>query len=147
MANAINFEGLIKEVGRCCLTEDVCDSCSKEQCLIGYCKKSLSTAIKQHSEFIDGGFDAIPYADTKVYDDVVLVDVLGFLLNQCKNCNLYHDEECVINIIRGALEVILLGESQDYKGSSFMYLSDIKRINPEIAEQVYAAFQKWKGGN
>ncbi len=146
MAQTINFESLIEEVGRCCLSQNVCESCSKEQCLIGYSKKSLLTAIRQQSDFIDGGHTAIPYQDTKVYDDDILVDVLGFLLHQCKNCNLYHDEECVINIIRSALEIVLLGDSQDYKGSSFIYLNDIKKIKSDVADQVYAAFQKRKKG-
>ncbi|AKL94193.1 hypothetical protein CACET_c06830 [Clostridium aceticum] len=141
MSITINFEHLIKEVTKCCLGEEQCSSCEKDTCLIGYCKKSLTTSLKQHNEFIDGGMEEIPYNDTKIYDDEMIVDTIGFLLNQCKNCNLYHDEECIINIVRSALEIILLGEAQDYKGSTLFYLGDIKNVNEEIADKIFQAFQ------
>lgn len=144
MEGSINFDGLIKEVGRCCLTENECSTCHSEKCLIGYSKKTLITSLKKQDEFIEDGCLKIPYEDTKLYDDVVVSDVMGFLLNQCKNCNLYHDEDCIINIIRSSLEIILLGESQEYKGSTFVYFNDIKNINEDAAKKIYSAFNERK---
>ena len=144
MEGKINFDGLIKEIGRCCLTESECDKCSSEKCLIGYSKKSLISALKTQNEFIDSGCNNIPFQDTKLYDDYTVSDVMGFLLNECKNCNLYHDDDCIINIIRNSLEVILLGEAQDYKGSTFMYFNDLKNTNEEAASKIYAAFNARK---
>lgn len=140
----INFENLITEVSKCCLGEEECGTCQKEACLIGYCKKSLTTSLKQQSEFIEGGMKSFPYNDTKLYDDEMATDAIGFLLNQCKNCNLYHDEECIINIVRSALEIILLGDIQEYKGSALFYLSDIKNVNEEVASKIHEAFQRKK---
>lgn len=144
MSNTINSEVLISEIGKCCLGKEVCEDCKKEECLIGYCKKSLMTFLKQNSEFIDGGMKEIPYGDTKLYDTEAVVQAIGSLLNQCRNCNVYHDEECIINIVRSALEVIALGEFQEYKGSTLLYLGDIKGVNPQIAEKIFAAFQNHK---
>lgn len=141
---SIDFEGLISEVSRCCLGESECGECQKEGCFIGYCKKSLTTSLKQQNEFIDEGMSKLPYNDTKIYDDETMIDVIGYLLNQCKNCNLYHDEECIINIVRSALEIVLLGDVQEYKGSALVYLSDIKAINEELANKIFQAFQRRK---
>ena len=144
MGITINYEGLIKEISKCCLGEEQCGICDKENCLIGYCKKSLLTTLKEEKEFIEDGMDGIPYNDTKFYDDEILVDAIGFLLNQCKNCNLYHDEECIINIVRSALEIILLGDAQDFTGSTLFYLGEIKKVNAEMADRIFHAFQRQK---
>ncbi len=144
LEGSINFDGLIREVGKCCLTEDECTKCDNEECLIGYSKKVLVSSLKKQDAFIDNGCEKIPYHDTKIYDDHVVTDTMGFLLNQCKNCNLYHDEDCIINIIRNSLEVILMGEAQEYKGSTFVYFNDIKNINKEVAQKIYTAFNERK---
>lgn len=141
MESNINFNQLISHVGSCCLTESICKSCAKEACLIGYCKKILLTCLKNDDELVTGGLEDIPNFDTKFYDEGVIIDTIGFILNQCKNCNLYHDEDCIINVTRSALEVILLGEHQDYKGSVMLYLSEVKRLNPELAQRIHQAYE------
>ncbi len=138
------FENLIGEVSKCCLGEDQCGSCEKDKCLIGYCNKCLVTALKQQDWFISGGMDKLPSYDTRFYDDEVVVDAIGYLLNQCRNCSLYHDEECIINIIRSALEIILLGEVQEYRGSVLVYLNDIKKVNEKMANRILEAFYRRK---
>ncbi|WP_026475715.1 hypothetical protein [Alkaliphilus transvaalensis] len=147
MGNEINYNALINEITKCCFTENACGSCNREICLVGYCKKSLITALKENTQFIDGGMEGIPYTDTKVYEEEDLIETIGFILNQCRNCQLYHDEDCVINIIRSSMEVGLLGESQEYGGSSLVYLSDMHKVNPDIADRLLVAFKNKKGGN
>lgn len=142
MDKNINFNGLIEEIGKCCLSEEFCGTCEKEACLVGYCKQSLLTAFKQKDEFIDNGMDDIPYEDTKLYDDERIISAIGFILNQCKNCQLYHDEDCIINIIRCSMEVALLGDHIDYKGSTLMYFSDLGNKNKEISQRIYSAFKQ-----
>lgn len=136
-------EKLAAELELCCL-KDNCGKCMKEQCLIGYCKKNLQTAVKQGTDYIDGGVEGIPYRDTKVYDNAPVIHTLGYLLNMCRNCNAYHDEDCIINVLRSALEVIVLGDHQEYKGSVLMYLADIKKINGATADKIFQAFQSRK---
>lgn len=143
----VNIDGLINEVSKCCLGERECGKCDTENCLIGYCKKILTLSLKQKNEFIDGGIDNLPYYDTKYYDEVYITDAIGYLLNQCRNCNLYHDESCIINIIRSALEIILLGEAEEYKGSVFVYLNDIREVNEEAADKIFEAFHRRKAKN
>lgn len=140
----VNVDGLINLVSQCCLGENVCGKCDTDNCLIGYCKKVLMTALKERTSFIDGGMDNLPNYDTKLYDEEDVVDAIGSLLNQCRNCNLYHDDNCIINVIRSALEIILLGEPVEFKGSVFVYLNDIKKVNPSIADKIYEAYQRRK---
>jgi len=140
----VDIDSLINKVSKCCLGESQCGICDMENCLIGYCKKVLTTSLKKNTEYIDGGVDNIPYFDTKIYDEVDVTDAIGYLLNQCRNCNLYHDEACIINIIRCALEIILLGEAQEYKGSVLIYLNDIKKVNEKAANNIFQAFHKIK---
>ncbi|NLY44254.1 MAG: hypothetical protein GX066_09905 [Clostridiaceae bacterium] len=141
MSASINFDGLISYVSECCLTEELCGKCKEDSCIIGYCKKCIITSIKKDDKFIPGGIDNIPASDTKVYDDETVIEAVSYLLHQCRNCNLYHDEECIINIIRSSLEIILLGEPQEYRGSTLLYLNDIKMINPEVADKILSSFK------
>lgn len=124
--------------------EKACGECENEKCLIGYCKECLLTALKQGDDFISGGTENIPYNDVKIYDNEILIDTIGFLLNQCRNCNLYHDEDCIINIVRKCLEIILFGDSLEYKGSVLIYLSDIKSVNNNMADKILKAYNERK---
>lgn len=144
MVKAIDYEGLIKTTKESCLTEGQCGTCKNSRCLIGFSKGCLTTSIKTSKEFVDGAMEKIPLDDMKVYDNDTIVDSLAFMLHQCRNCNLYHDEDCIINIMRSAYEVILLGEPQEYKGSIFMYLNDIKSVDSEMANTIYQAYQNKK---
>lgn len=143
MSTHFNYDGLIQKVSACCLSEEQCGTCDKENCLIGYGKECLMSCIKNKSDYILHGMDNLPVQDTRVYDVDTVVQGIGYLLNQCRNCNLYHDEECLINIIRSIFEIILFGEAQDYMGSTLVYLNSIKTKNEELANKIYKAFQSY----
>lgn len=36
------------------------------------------------------------WLNKKVYDEEQLINAIAFILNKCKNCQLYHDDQCVI---------------------------------------------------
>ncbi|WP_350344466.1 hypothetical protein PRVXT_000882 [Proteinivorax tanatarense] len=137
MGNQINMEGIVKNLSQCCLS---CAECSSTTCLVSYDKRVLNKAILGEDEFVDGGLDGLNIIDTKVYDEDEVIDTIGYLLNQCKNCKLYHDEDCIINVIRSSLELILLGEYVDYEGSVFMYLNNIKDYDEKKAEKISQAY-------
>jgi hypothetical protein len=141
MGKDIDFNGLIREVGKCCLTEEYCGTCCKEECFIGYCQQCLVTCLKNQDEFIDNGVENIPFEDTKIFDEESIISAIAFVLKQCKSCQLYHDDDCIINILRSSLEVALIGEHLDYNGSNFLYLSDLQSKNKDIAQRVYDTFK------
>lgn len=70
------------------------------------------------------------WLNKKVYDEEQLINAIAFILNKCKNCQLYHDDQCVINIIRSCIEIALLGDCPD-NGSTFMYFADLNNKNKE----------------
>lgn len=141
MSKGIDYEGLIREIEKCCLQ---CDECDMDTCLIGYCKKNLMAALKNNTDFVPNGLANIPYGDVKVYQEDTIIDFIGFLLKQCRNCHLYHDEDCIVNLVRSALEVILIGEPREYGGSNVKYLSELQNVNSELAAKVLKAFQDTK---
>ena len=145
MQTDIDFNSLITSVGKCCLGDSNCGTCSKERCLVGYCKKNLLTCLKTGEQFINTEISNIPLYDTKVFDESTIIETIGLILNQCKNCNAYHDEECIINMLRSACEVILFGDPKDYNGSVLLYLDDVKQDNVEIAGKIYDAFRTARG--
>ncbi|KXZ40410.1 hypothetical protein SAMN05661008_00036 [Alkalithermobacter thermoalcaliphilus JW-YL-7 = DSM 7308] len=142
--SSFDYEGIISKLSNCCLTESSCGSCEKEDCLIGYSKQCLVKCLKEQEEYIENGMEYMPQESSKIYDEDSVAQTIGFLLNQCKNCNLYHDEECLINIIRSSLEIILLGEAQEYLGSTLMYMNDVKNINKDVAQKIFKHFQDYK---
>ncbi len=144
METDIDFNSLITSIGACCLGENDCGTCTKENCLIGYCKKNLLTCLKTGEQFLEGEIENIPLFDTKVFDESSVIETIAVTLNQCKNCNAYHDEECIINMLRSACEVILLGNPKDYNGSVLLYLNEIKSDNSQMSDKIYEAFLKNK---
>lgn len=144
MVTDIDFNSLITSIGNCCLGEQHCGTCTKNNCLIGYCKQNLLTSLKTGEQFIEGEIDNIPLFDTKIFDEKSVIETIGLILNECKNCNAYHDEECIINMLRSACEVILFGSPKDYNGSVLLYLNEIKSINPELSTKIYKSFVRNK---
>ncbi|EOD00839.1 hypothetical protein [Caldisalinibacter kiritimatiensis] len=140
--NNINYDALINDLSKCCLDDVYCQSCQGNNCLIGYAKNQLMYALKNNEEFIDGGLEYLPLFDVKTYDEDVVLKSIGNILKQCRNCKTYHDEDCIINIIRSALEIIILGESHEYEGSVLMYLAAISKENPEVAMKIKQYFDE-----
>ncbi len=136
----LNFNDLITNLGRCCLTKGVCGECSKEKCLIGYSKESVTNCIKNNVTYVMNGSANIPINDTKLYDAEGLIIAIADTLKQCKGCKENHYDNCIINVLRSCYEVGLFGEIQDYKGSALVYLNMIKDINPDLAVKVFEAY-------
>ncbi|UMZ72841.1 hypothetical protein [Natranaerofaba carboxydovora] len=101
---------------------------------------ALRGALERDEFYIDGGLDKLPLFDTKVFEEDNVVEALGTILKECKNCKMYHDEDCVINLMRSSLEFVLLGEVLDYEGSTFVYLNEFKNNNEELGEELFLAY-------
>lgn len=132
----VNFNNLIKNLGTCCLTESSCGTCKQGSCLIGYSKNCVTNCLKEGVTYVMDGQANIPYVDSKVYDKYDLIDAIADVLRQCKSCDKNHFENCLINVLRNCYEILLLGEIQEYKGSTLLYLNDIKSVDEEIAQEI-----------
>lgn len=140
----LNFDKVITDLGRCCLTEDLCGSCAKKNCLIGYSKESIVNCFKEKVTYVIDGAENIPTMDTKLYNNEDVIYGIANILKQCKSCKEDHYDNCIINVIRSCYEVILFGEHQNYRGSSLIYLSNIKNLNEEISGKIFEAYNSIK---
>lgn len=135
-----NYELIMKDLSNLCLTTDICGTCAKHQCLIGYGKKAITECIMKESLKVENGMEQIPSYDLKLFHEEYFVEGIAHILQQCKSCKENHSDDCIINVIRSCYEVAFLGEPQQYQGSTFMYLNKIQESNPEIAEQIIAYY-------
>lgn len=142
----INFELLLEDIAENCLTEEVCGTCDKRKCLVGYTKNCLTNCIKNNVTYVENGVQNIPHMDMKHYDKDRALHAIAHILRQCKCCQQDHFDQCLINTIRSSYEVMVLGNEIAYDGSIFMYLNKVKAIQPEYAEIILKEYQSMYKG-
>lgn len=140
LSNDVNYGLLLRDIETACMTEDVCGSCQKENCLIGYTKKCITDSLKNKVTYIENGVQNIPH-DMRAFETAPALDAIAHILRQCKSCEDDHFEDCLINVIRSCYEIITLGDAQQYKGSIFMYLNEVEMQFPEHAAAILKEFQ------
>ncbi|KQB78577.1 hypothetical protein AK964_07855 [Clostridium butyricum] len=133
---ASNFSKVADKLHGCCLSEDVCGSCEANNCLIKYGKDCIKYCMINKVSGVLDGYKNIPLMDTKVYDELMVIEGIADILKTCKNCSENHYENCIINILRNCYEIILTGHEQEYKGSTLLYLSELKENNPELSDKI-----------
>lgn len=134
--NEVNYNNLIKNVGESCLSIASCGECKLDKCLIGYSKICITNSLKDKVTYVMDGQSNIPSSDGKIYDRGHLTDSISDLLKQCKSCDKDHFENCLINVLRNCYEILLFGDIQPYKGSTLLYLNNIKNVNSDIANEI-----------
>ena len=144
MKEGINFNILVDALSNCCLGKTTCGKCENEKCLIGYCKKSIVTSLKENKTVIEENLTQIPFSDFKIFDEVSTKEAIAAILSECKNCDLKHDEDCIINLLRSACEVIVFGNFQEYNGNPISYIKNISKTNKVAATQIYDLYLKYK---
>jgi len=145
-ARDVNLDRIQAAVNRCCKTEAECKKCEKVSCLIGYCQIALDYSRQKNSFHIPRGNQHIPGHDFRAYYQPDLILALVEVLLQCQGCRDNHEEECVINVTRSALELALLGESLNYEGSALLYLIQVSRLNPDLGKELLQLYERNKSG-
>lgn len=140
----MNFNEVLNDLGRCCLTEGECGSCHKPNCIVGYAINSVTGCLKDNVTYVIGGQDHIPFVDLKMYDEETLIESIANILRMCKSCSQNHYDNCIINVVRNCYEIGLFGETQPYEGSNFRYLASIHNKKPEIAAKMIEHFHNPK---
>lgn len=133
----LNYDLVLKDLTDCCLK---CGECQKEECLVGYAQKSITTCFREGVTYVENGSEKIPVTDFKMYNEEEFEKGIAHILRQCRSCKENHFENCIINIIRSCYEVGLFGEVQAYEGSNFRYLNQINMKFPEKAVRVIDEF-------
>ncbi|MGI9861541.1 hypothetical protein SDD30_09185 [Moorella naiadis] len=144
-ARNIDLNRMQEFIDRCCKTESECSQCNRTQCLIGFAQTAIAYARKKNTSRIPRGHELVPQDDLRAYYQDDLTNALVEVLLQCQNCRDNHEEECVINVTRRALELALLGDNFEYEGSVFTYLMQLTRHNQEIGNKLLRVYQDRKG--
>lgn len=140
----VNFNTLLAPLEKLCAECDNFgqDNCKESTCLVGFSKRTLRFAAKKGLLDIPGAATLIPNNDFKPYYKENVVPVLAETCRQCKDCRENHSPDCVIALIRSAMEHAAMLENISYPGSVFMYLAKIREQNPELASIVATAYKK-----
>lgn len=143
-ARNVDLEKIQVAIDRCCKTVAECGTCNKAHCLIGFAQTALAYARQKNTVRIPRGHELIPQDDLRVYYQQDLIAALVEVLMQCQDCRDNHEEECVINVTRRALELALLGENFDYEGSVSAYLMQVGRHSPGTGGRLLQAYKERK---
>ncbi|MDR3596910.1 hypothetical protein [Clostridium sp.] len=136
----VNFSKLVDKLTPCCLSEEVCGSCEKEKCIVAYAKECIKSCMINKVTFVENGREEIPSTDFKVYEREFLLDGIVETLKACKSCTEEHFDNCIISILRNSYEIALLGEEQEYQGSTFLYLNKLKEMNNNVADKIFEKY-------
>jgi hypothetical protein len=136
------LDSILAAVNRCCKTEAECGQCLKGGCLVGFARLAVEYARQKNTARVPGAAQLMPDAATRLYYEEDLVSALVEVLLQCQNCLDNHEAECVVNVVREALELALLGDTQSYEGSAAGYLVNVAKTNPRLGERLLASYRQ-----
>lgn len=134
----IDFVKLEKSLFQCCEDCDLneTDGCEGAKCLVGFAKKVVKFSKTNGSLTISGGATLIPQSDFKVYQIEPVAYTLAETCKQCKQCRENHTDDCIVALTRKSIENTMLKENITYPGSVLMYLMQVGKQNPELAQKI-----------
>lgn len=136
-----NIEKSVKEIcDECCHRGT--EQCNYRRCNIGFVNY-VAKNIKNNSTYsITDGESLIPKSDVKYYEEKVIAHGIANVCRLCKNCNENHSENCVISLIRRSLEYTQLRDRIVYPGNVIMYLMNVSKQKPELAELIKEEYMR-----
>ncbi|GBF35302.1 hypothetical protein DCCM_4425 [Desulfocucumis palustris] len=140
----INLSAPMARLENICKSCDLLNTedCKESGCLVGFSKKVLRFALQKGVLDIPGASGLIPSSDFKPYYSDTVAPVLAETCRQCKECRDNHSPDCVVALVRSAMELTVLPEAVPYPGSIFMYLAGIKSRDPQLAAKLADELQK-----
>ncbi|EKQ55816.1 MAG: hypothetical protein A370_02531 [Clostridium sp. Maddingley MBC34-26] len=125
----------MKEIcGDCC--QKGSDNCNYRKCNIGFAKYVVENIKDKAIKAIEDGENLIPKDDLKYYEDKIIARGIANICKLCKDCNENHSENCVVALTRRSLEYTQLKDKIEYPGNVLMYLMNVSKQNPELAESI-----------
>lgn len=141
----INLIEIFKDLAKICKTPQVCGSCAERDCLIGYSRNVTADCRIAKTTYVPDGYKNIPPSDIRGgYDEYNVLHAIAHLLYQCRGCMSDHCENCLINVVRSALEVIEFGEEQAYEGDPISYMFKIAGIDADKADVIRIEYLEHK---
>ena len=141
----INLIQIFKDLGKICKTPEVCGGCAERDCLIGYSRNVTADCRIGKTTCVPNGYKNIPPSDIRGgYDEYDVLHAIAHLLYQCRGCMEDHYDDCLINVVRSALEVIEFGEEQSYEGDPISYMFKIAGIDADKANIIRREYLEHK---
>nr|WP_315989042.1 hypothetical protein [Desulforamulus aquiferis] len=116
--------------------------CKEATCLVGFAKKVVRFASQKGVLDIPGASKLIPTGDFKPYYQEAVARTIAESCKQCKECRDNHSKDCVISLVRTAMENAIIQEQVEYPGSVILYLSKVKQQSEELATQIATNLRK-----
>ena len=133
----INVDDIKKAVENCCRA---CTTCQGKNCQVGFAKiMSCYAGLKQRLS-IPQGINMVPSGDNKVYNIDRVANALAVINYECRNCMDNHEDNCVVNIARSAMEVTLFGEHVEFCGNSQEYMQKLSQLNAGYGAKVTQSY-------
>ena len=129
----INVDSIKTAVENCCLA---CAPCQGKNCQVGFAKIVSGYAGLKQRLSIPHGINMVPAGDNKVYNPDRVANALAVINYECRNCLDNHEDNCVVNIARSAMEAILFGEHVEFCGNSQEYMQKLTRLNASYGAKV-----------
>lgn len=141
----IDFDRIKKEVLNCCKTSKSCPVCAKKDCLVGFSKIVLDYYFESKNTILHHAMEKVPKEDFKSYRSENLIDAIVEILLQCRQCDIEHERNCVVNVTRICMETALLGKNMGkYEGNSLSYIIRVIEFNPEIGNEIMGRYKEAK---
>ncbi|TYO97955.1 hypothetical protein [Desulfallas thermosapovorans] len=143
-SDLVDIDAMISPLQKICADCDLyqTDQCRPAACMVGFALRSLQFAKQKGILDIPGALNHIPGTDLKHYFVENIIPALAETCRQCRECQDNHSPDCVIALTRTCLENTILEENIPYPGSIFMYLTLLKKQDPDVAKMLAGELQK-----
>ena len=136
-----NLENNFKEICNEC-SYDGTEKCNYRRCNIGFADYVVKNIKKNSAYSIADGESLIPKNDFKYYDKKIIAGGIANICRLCKDCNENHNENCVVALTRRTLEYTQLKDKITYPGNVLIYLMNLAKQKPELAELIKEEYMK-----
>lgn len=116
--------------------------CIPSKCNIGFAKNAAETAKVKGNQYIEDGLKMIPKNDTKLYNKTLIAKSIASICRVCKECNLEHNDNCIISLARKSLEITYLQEDVIFPGSTLMYIVNVAKQDQGLADEIKEEYDK-----
>lgn len=130
-----NIEHVVEGICEECHHKET-EMCNYRKCSIGFTKYIVKNVKENSIRSIEDGESLLPKDDLKYYEEKMVAGGIANICRLCKECNENHSENCVIALMRSSLEYTQLKGRIEYPGNIIMYLINLTKQKPELAELI-----------
>lgn len=133
----INTHKIKNSLEDICLGEGKCGNCQGKNCLVGFTKNAVQRVDATGNPIIPGEESKLPeISPKKEFDRNKVREGIIASLESCLNCKENHNENCIVNKSREALEILYFGEKISFNGDIGNYIKNMENRDSYLAEEI-----------